>query len=221
MNYVENWNNWLKNLNSFSKNIENKDWFIDFELEIIKPIELKKIQEIENNKKIKLPSDFIYLLNSCASEVYFSWSIPPNYNYNNEIKVYGGGGDFLWNINSILEKDFYYDNFVITKDVKERKIWENKIPFIEIGNGDLIAFDYSSKKDNYPIVYLSMDCMGLLHGKILEENIIDFFDVWTFIGCVGPESNALEQFYDFRKGKLFDKNNLLVKKWLNFIENNK
>ncbi len=65
------------------------------------------------------------------------------------------------------------------------RVWHNKLPFIHVPNGDLIALDLN-RLPTAPIVYLSHDD-GEGHDFTLGNDFIDFVDRWTMLGCPGSE----------------------------------
>ncbi len=65
------------------------------------------------------------------------------------------------------------------------RVWHNKLPFQEVGNGDLLAIDLSN--DAYGrIVYLSHED-GEGHGYVLAHNFGDLLERWIPLGCPGGE----------------------------------
>lgn len=73
--------------------------------------------------------------------------------------------------------------------------WYSKLPFIEVADGDLIAFDMSEGPHHGSVVYLCHDEYCEIHGKRLGDDFADFIAKWSRIGCVGPEGWEIEKFY--------------------------
>lgn len=67
------------------------------------------------------------------------------------------------------------------------KIWHNKLGLMCIGNGDVIALDLLSDKDEPNVVYLSHDDAEE-HGWILGLNFESYIMNYVGIGCSGLES---------------------------------
>ena len=89
----------------------------------------------------------------------------------------------------------------------------DKIPFIEVPNGDLIVFDLKGH-----VIYLSHDD-GPLHGAKLADNFIEFISLWSNIGCVGTESEQFAVFYDEVNQKLMDVDPK-IDRWKQWLTNN-
>lgn len=68
-------------------------------------------------------------------------------------------------------------------------VWHNKLPFLEVGNGDFIA-----SIPRRPVVYLSHDD-GEGHGHILGTTFKDFVERHSRIGCVGAEDTQWLHFW--------------------------
>ena len=77
-------------------------------------------------------------------------------------------------------------NCFTDQDDPYSKVWHNKLGFMKVGNGDVIAFDLSDPKDDKRVVYLSHDD-GEGHGYILGENFADYFSKLLLIGGCGNE----------------------------------
>ena len=66
------------------------------------------------------------------------------------------------------------------------KVWHNKLGFITVDNGDVIAFDLCDPKEDKQVIYLSHDD-GDAHGYVLGKNFGDFFTKYLLIGACGRE----------------------------------
>ena len=80
------------------------------------------------------------------------------------------------------------------EDTPDERLWQDKLPFHNIGNGDFIAIDVSSSEPQ-PIVYLSHE-LAFSHGYVLGADFIDFMDRWTVIGC--PDDDIWPLFFPER-----------------------
>jgi len=60
-------------------------------------------------------------------------------------------------------------------------VWHDKYPFLDVVNGDMVAIGRDER-----VTYLSHDG-GVGHGYILGNDVFDFFDRWTTLGCPGPQ----------------------------------
>jgi hypothetical protein len=61
------------------------------------------------------------------------------------------------------------------------RVWHGKYPLLRVPNGDLVAVDADGQ-----VVYLSHDD-GEGHGYVLGQDVFDFLERWTALGCPGPE----------------------------------
>lgn len=156
------------------------------------PAQIEQIKRIEEELNVKLPSSFIKVLTEYSSEVELSWTLPDDEHLLTPLpNEFRGifGSDFNWSLKRLIDIENGrkgWEREVFSDPHNEYdSVWHNKLAFIEVGNGDYIAFDLRQSED-YPIVYLSHDD-GEGHGYRLGNNFIDFIDRWTLIGCVGSE----------------------------------
>ena len=75
------------------------------------------------------------------------------------------------------------------------KVWHNKLGFMNVGNGDVIAFDLCDEKEDKRVVYLSHEDSPE-HGYILGESFCDFFTNYLKIGACGTECWSLAAFIE-------------------------
>lgn len=156
------------------------------------PARIEQIRKIEQELKVKLPSSFIKVLTEYSGEVELSWSLPDDEDLMkpvpNEFRDIFGS-DLNWSLKRLIEveegrRGWEQEVFSDPEDEYD-SVWHNKLAFIEVGNGDYIAFDLCQSED-YPIVYLSHED-GEGHGYRLGNDFIDFINRWSLIGCVGSE----------------------------------
>ncbi len=72
------------------------------------------------------------------------------------------------------------------------RVWHNKFPVLEIGNGDMLGIDTSDPSEQ-PVVYLSHED-GSEHGYWLGRDFRDYIDRLSLLGCVGSEDWQLTPF---------------------------
>jgi hypothetical protein len=126
-------------------------------------------------------------------------------------------GNCYWNLNTLinLEKerqnwvDICFPNIENPYDC----VWHNKLAFLPVGNGDMLAIDLLVQEG--PVIYLSHED-GNLHGTVLGKDFSDFIDRWSLIGFVGAEDWQLENF--IHSGMIgLDPNGENAKAWRNWF----
>jgi hypothetical protein len=214
------WNKWISNWNWIIEIAKRRKW--DYEELIIKPaINIEEINQIENELQIKYPLEFKTVLTQFSSGVLFGWQIENEETEGEFRQLFCGcGRGYLWN-NETLRKDFEkYNNRVNTcfPNIEDEydKVWHNKVPFLDVPNGDVIAFDTSERLENCPVIYLSHD-ESEFHGSKLAENFIEFISNWSNFGCVGTEDWQLEPFYDYENNTLHN-NGPIIDRWKDWLE---
>src|SRR5262249_9542796 len=98
------------------------------------------------------------------------------------------GGECSWSLTRLAEieqgrKGWIECCFPNIEDEYDR-VWHNKLAFLEVGNGDMLALDLSLP--SVPVVYMSHDD-GEGHGYRLGADFTDFITRWTLLGCPGAE----------------------------------
>lgn len=79
------------------------------------------------------------------------------------------------------------------------KVWHNKLGFMTVPNGDVIAFDLDDSKEDKRVVYLSHDG-DKSHGVVLGENFKEYFSNLLLIGGCGNEDWQMMPFVDSKTG---------------------
>ena len=75
------------------------------------------------------------------------------------------------------------------------KVWHNKLGFMTVANGDVIAFDLDDDRDDKRVIYLSHDD-GRGHGYVLGDNFDDFFCNLLLVGGCGNEDWQMMPFIE-------------------------
>jgi hypothetical protein len=94
-------------------------------------------------------------------------------------------------------------------------VWLDKLPFIEVADGDAIAFDLAPGPRRGRVVYLCHDDFCAVHGEVLGQDFVDFMTRWSRIGCVGPEGWLLEAFVD--DGAFAEPDSPAVRAWRRWL----
>ena len=79
-------------------------------------------------------------------------------------------------------------------------VWHNKLGFLEVGNGDMLALDLAPTSSGR-VLYLSHDD-GEGHGYSLGHDFADFVGRWSELGCPGAEDWQWLPFTQDKNGPL-------------------
>lgn len=205
------WTKWKNDWDFMISVAEKKDWDYS-EPEIKKAVSEEEIAALEKELGVIYPFDFKQILTEYASAVHFNWHMDEDEIEGFESLFCGGSDGLLWDFKYL--KPFYESYLGWIKQCfadpsdEYNKVWHNKIPFLEVGNGDRIAFDIPDDEGNCPIIFLSHDGSDF-HGSRLAANFIDFITRWSNIGCIGTEDWQLEVFYDFDQKILMDDSSVI------------
>ena len=186
---------------------------------ISKPISQTLLKKIK--KTTELPREFEQVLTKFSAKVDFFWSIEPDLNPMPEaIEACTHGGGPLWDAKLIPEMaKMVAEN----KSSQSRVFWEaleGRLPFIHVGNGDLVAFCMRKGIKDCPIVYLSHDNDDRVHNRRIGINFVDFIVNWTNVGCIDIDMSCWEPFYSKPKKKVdgFGRN---AARWRKYMETGK
>jgi hypothetical protein len=195
------WNDWVTRWKKTSEAIKLLGGESDG-VSIGKPVSEKQVVEIEAKLGYRLPESFRDVVLNFAGSVDFGWQLNDCIELPEEfVGIFGG--ECIWNINELIEidearKDWVRECFPDEEDEYDR-IWHNKLAFMHIANGDMIAFDLENYPESTPVVYLSHDGSDS-HGYILGQDFKDFINRWTRIGCPGAEDWQMMPFIDTPTG---------------------
>src|SRR5690606_18981401 len=164
----EIWENWIKRIEWILNIAKKRNW--DYtELTIKEPISEKAFEILEKELNIKYPTDFKGILTKYSSGILMDWQIEGEEAEDEFEEIFSGGGrGYLWDFDTLRDD---YKN--IQGWIKESsnhpedeyyKIWNDKIPFLDVLNGDIIAFGDKTEKGNQ-VVYLSHQYGDSFHGQ--------------------------------------------------------
>lgn len=210
----EIWFNWKFNWEWVSQIATKRDWR-HLELIIKPPVNLMQINDLELEMNITFPKDFKDVLTQFSSAVDLRWYFENEETEEGLENVYFGGEN-LWNFEDL--KDIY-EAYKGWKEIAEEfedehvNLWQNKVPFMSLPNGDIIAFDDFTNN----VIYLSHDGHEF-HGKKLANSFTDFISKWSELGCPGPECWILTHFYNYEMNEI-DPNVSRALKWRKWLEN--
>jgi SMI1 / KNR4 family (SUKH-1) len=157
------------------------------ELSIGQPATEQAVVAVEKELKLALPSSLRQTLIGFAAEVEFRWFLPKGIALPEPLRGIFSG-ECSWSLSRLVEleqsrKDWVEICFPNVEDEYDL-VWHNKLAFLPVSNGDLLALDLSLP--SAPVIYLSHDD-GLGHGYKLGADFADFIDRWTRLGCPGAE----------------------------------
>ena len=84
-------------------------------------------------------------------------------------------------------------------DADASHAWLNAFPFLDLGNGDVIAMDLSAGLSEMPVVYLNHEGSYI---PPLADSLKEFLYHWERICYRGPSYWDIREFIDKRSGKL-------------------
>lgn len=167
------------------------------ELAIAQPATASDVQAVASELGRPLPESLRQVLLDFSSAVSFRWRLPKDFKLPKPLREIFGG-ELAWDVRRLVEVEqeraSWQQNVFPNADDAYDSVWHNKLGFIAVPNGDVIAFDLAGGSDP-PVVYLSHDD-GEGHGYRLGDNFIEFIDRWSSLGCPGPEDWQMMPFIE-------------------------
>lgn len=198
MYQIEQWDEKLKQLVQVYQNITD-----DVEYKKAEPATEKEVQALEKKLGYQLPFSLRKALLEVSKELVFTAYLPDDYEFEDEELEEIFSAEIHFSLEEILEAEVGRKEWIKTVfDNEEDEYdmeWYHKLGFMEVGNGDIIAFDLLDEKEDKRVVYLSHED-GPGHGCILGETFGDFMENFILIGGCGPEDSQLLIFVDDDKG---------------------
>lgn len=165
--------------------------------EINPPATADQVAAVEETIGRPLPLSFRRVLVEYSSAVCIEWEMPKEERATIP-DVFRGiwAGECRWDLIAITSLNATYQEWLeVFTDPYDKYDgpWQNKFPVLEVGNGDMIAVDLSTQKEQ-PVVYLSHEGDDTMHGFWLGCDYEDYIDRLTLLGCVGAEDWQLAPF---------------------------
>jgi hypothetical protein len=219
MTHQETYGQVLEKIDWISKIAIRKNWEITRPLYIDRPATLEEIQVVEKHIGQIIPSDLKELF-TFSKHLSFSYQFDET--LSQEFRQ-NFSGEIYWNLDTLAEQ---YDNFkewvkasldpkfndTNSIDITE-KLWQNKLPLIDVPNGDIIVVGNSPSE----VLYFSHEG-DTMHGKMLGENLWQFLDFYSRIGFAGSEDWQLEPFFDLDKNIMVTEGEK-VDRFINLLDN--
>lgn len=186
---------------------------------ISNPTSARKLATVQKKMGTELPKEFREVLLKYSSRVEFFWYedeesstvLPENLS-----EVCTGGSAPLWDINNLVEFAQAALNHATSPWLAFREGLRDRLPFMNVGNGDVIAFDMRAGTSNCPIVYLSHENDANSHNRQLGDNFIDFITRWSYLGCPGPEFWLMQPFYA-KRAKVLNEKGRAAERWRKWL----
>ena len=215
------WKSWVDHWKWLCAAVETHGGDASEAVLIAKPISEKQMACLQKKMGMELPREFADVLCKYSHRVSFFWCDGEHDDLPVPLcDVTEGGQNPMWDADRLVE-------FAAAAKDHANSPWlalceglRDRLPFMEVGNGDLIAFDMREGGRNCPVVYLSHDNDEGFHDRRLGVNFVDFMTRWTNLGCPGPDYGGMLPFYSNRL-KLLNSEGRLVKRWRRWLTEGK
>jgi|GEM_PF-3212588 len=193
------WEKWIHNWRWILEIAEKQGWDTA-PLEIKPKVSKNDVVELEKVLDIVYPKDFKDTLIKYSSGVNLFWKMKQSYTAQGDFKDIFGAADivFLWDFESLQVVFENYQTY-FCRNCDEYDAKNYYIPFTEFENGDILLFDTEGR-----VIFQDAHDDGIINGKKLADNFIEFISNWSNLGCFQPEDDSLAVFYDTEKQKLMD-----------------
>ncbi len=219
MTHLETYEQVLDKINWISKIAIRKNWEISRPLQVDSPATMEDILFVENQIGQAIPSDLKKLF-TFAKHLSFSYQFDET--LSQEFRQ-NFSGEIYWNLDTLAEQYANFKEWVKASldptfndsdsiEITE-KLWQNKIPLIDVPNGDIIVVGDSPSE----VLYFSHEG-DTMHGKMLGDNLWQFLDFYSRIGFAGSEDWQLEPFFDYDNNIMVTEGEK-VDRFINLLEN--
>lgn len=159
------------------------------ELVVEKPASIEEVEEVENRMKRKIPLQIRDFFLRYSKRCEFSAWLPDDFELPDELdEIFSAA--FLISLEELEDaenaRDGWVGNCFNNEEDEYDAVWQHKLGFMNVTNGDVIAFDVKENETNPPVVYLSHDD-GEGHGYILGKDFNTYFEQLLLVGACGNE----------------------------------
>lgn len=190
------WEIWKNNWRKVLECVNRLGGEVSDDIYIDRPATEDEILAVEKELGVRLPESFRETMLNFSKKVEFNWNLPDTIDLPHELREIFGC-DFNWSLKDIYDiestRKSWVDECFPDENDDYDKVWHNKLGFMNVANGDVIAFDMKDYPGSVPVVYLSHDD-GDCHGYKLGDDFNDFISRWSSLGCPGPEDWQLYPF---------------------------
>jgi hypothetical protein len=156
------------------------------------PASPERVAEVEQRLGCAVPGSLRHVLTAVAGRLEFTWFAPSDLTFPEPFdEIFAG--NLHWSLDALptlmdAARGWIKHAFPDPSDPYHR-VWHDKVPFMDVGNGDLVALDQHGRA-----VYLSHDG-GEGHGHVMADSFEDLLARWIPLACPGAED---VQWWPFR-----------------------
>jgi hypothetical protein len=174
------------------------------------PASPERVAEIEEQLGSALPASLRHVLTTVASRLEFTWFAPSDRTFPEPFdEIFAG--NLHWSLDVLptlmgAARGWVKHAFPDPADPYHR-VWHDKLPFMDVGNGDLLALDREGQ-----VVYLSHDG-GEGHGHVMAASFEDLLVRWIPLACPGAEDVQWWPFLAESDGRI-DPSSATAREWM-------
>jgi hypothetical protein len=185
---------WIERARDFVAGLAGLPGEVDVRVDVGPPLSRHEADELAGRLPMGLPSvlrDFL-TIGSSRCDCHYCWE-PPTRPWPKLKKIvdqaYIYGGPVLCHASQLAVLQVYRSNWaeyvVADKNTSrtDRELWTRCTPFANIANGDLLALDTTSQRDDAPVAYLSHEW----RSSIIAPSFTEFLRQWEAMSYIGPE----------------------------------
>lgn len=159
---------------------------------------MQELQKLESDLDCTLPESLKQTFLQFSKAVSFCASLPDEFELPHELREIFSA-QFTFSLDEMMNAETSRKNWAeecfSNPDDPYDKVWHNKLGFMTVDNGDVIAFDLEDENTDKKVVYLSHDD-GPGHGYVLGSNFLEYFNNLLLIGGCGSEDWQMEPFME-------------------------
>lgn len=193
-----NYSKLIKSLELLKETLNSSNSKVLFNVDV--PATKEEIEETERKLGKQLPRSLKEFFFTVSKDINFFIDLDETLFKEiekNKNLAYAGLFQLNISLSGIIDAQDNIENWINScfKDPEDAydKVWHNKLGIMCIGNGDVIAFDLLSDKDEPTVVYLSHDDAEE-HGWILGLSFESYIINYVGIACSGLEFFATAPF---------------------------